>query len=186
MGLRSSVNIWVGTGAAALASLAILAALDRPRLRSKRATSATKSLVLGLGVGVLMGAGTWLLYPFAAEAVPEVSREVQRLYALLREPPGPLWAFPVLVLVVSAEELIWRGLAIDVFAERFGVRAAVVASAALYVLPQIAFRSPLLMLTALLCGLIWGILRAFTSGLLAPWAAHLVWDLLVFVVAPVE
>jgi hypothetical protein len=56
----------------------------------------------------------------------------------------------------------------------------------LYVLPQIAFRSPLLVIVALSCGLVWGALRVRTRGLLAPLVAHLTWDLLVFVLFPVE
>jgi membrane protease YdiL (CAAX protease family) len=54
------------------------------------------------------------------------------------------------------------------------------------VLPQIAFRSPLLVVVALVCGLIWGALRVWTKGLVAPLLAHLLWNLLVFVLFPVE
>ncbi len=46
--------------------------------------------------------------------------------------------------------------------------------------------APLLVIVALLCGLVWGALRVWTHGLLAPLIAHLTWDLLVFVLFPVE
>ncbi len=107
------------------------------------------------------------------------------LYALLRQPPGPIRAFPLLVFVVAAEELVWRGLAIDVFSNNIGRWPAVLVSALLYVLPQVAFRSPLLMIIALLCGLLWGLLRVWCKGLAAPFTAHLIWDVLVFIAFPV-
>jgi membrane protease YdiL (CAAX protease family) len=91
----------------------------------------------------------------------------------------------LLLLVVLAEELAWRGLAIDLFSKRFGPLRAVLISALLYVLPQVALGSPLLMIVALLCGLLWGTLRVRFGGLAAPFIAHLVWDLLVFVLYPV-
>ena len=67
----------------------------------------------------------------------------------------------------------------------FTLLVAVLLSAFIYVLPQIAFRSPLLVVVALLCGLVWGALRVWTKSLVAPLAAHLLWDLLVFVLFPV-
>ena len=55
----------------------------------------------------------------------------------------------------------------------------------IYMLPQVAFRSPLLVLVAFVCGMVWGLLRVRTGGLAAPLVAHLVWDILVFVLFPV-
>jgi membrane protease YdiL (CAAX protease family) len=43
----------------------------------------------------------------------------------------------------------------------------------------------LLVAVALACGLVWGGLRVYTRGIAAPLIAHLVWDLLVFVLFPV-
>ena len=58
-------------------------------------------------------------------------------------------------------------------------------SAFLYILPQIALGSPLLIVVAAACGLLWGALRVTTQGLRAPLFAHLVRDILVFVIYPV-
>lgn len=185
MGLRESLNIWIGTGAAAVASFLLLRRLpEPPAIRVEEVTPS--SVIAGLVVGTGMAIATWILYPPSAELVPAISREVPKLYALLRQPPGPLWAFPVLVLVVAAEEWVWRGLAIRIFLRRMGPTAAVVVAAVIYVLPQVAFRSPLLVVVAFLCGIVWGALRVWTRGLAAPLIAHLLWDLLVFVWFPVE
>lgn len=178
------LNIWVGTGSAALVSVFLLRRAPTPP-SFETAGPTVAGAGLGVAVGVAMSAATWALYPISVELIPAIEVEVARLYALLRQTPGPVWAFPVLVLVVAAEELVWRGLAIDILSKPLGAVRAVVVSSLLYVLPQVAFRSPLLVVVAVLCGVVWGALRMRTQGLIAPFLAHLTWDLLVFILFPV-
>jgi len=185
MGLREVLNIWIGTGSAAVISILLLRRVSSPpSLQANE--DPVRSGIAGLLVGLVMSIATWVLYPISVDFVPAIGVEVPKLYGLLRQFPGPVWAFPVLVLVVGAEELVWRGLAIDLFSKSLGASGAVLFASLLYVLPQIAFRSPLLVVVALTCGLVWGALRVRAHGLLAPLVAHLTWDLLVFVLFPVE
>jgi membrane protease YdiL (CAAX protease family) len=184
MGLRAQVNIWIGTGVAASVSLVLLR--WAPIGGARDMWNATRRTVLvGLGAGLLMSLATWALYPLSTELIPEIETEVTKLYALLRQTPGPVAAFPLLVLVVIAEERVWRGLALDLFGQGQPGLRAVTLSALVYTFPQIALRSPLLVAVALACGLVWGGLRVQTRGLAAPLIAHLLWDLLVFVLFPV-
>lgn len=185
MGLREVLNIWIGTGAAALASILVLWLGARPAVRSNLKPPTAASLIAGLAVGLVMSLATWWLYPVSVSVFPPIQTEVETLYALLRQAPGPVRALPLLFLVVAAEELVWRGVAIDLFSKSFGPWRAMLFSALLYVLPQLALRSPLLIIVAFLCGLLWGSLRVRTRGLAAPLIAHLVWDILVFVMYPV-
>ena len=90
-----------------------------------------------------MSVATWWLYPIAAGLFPVIADEVHVLYSLLREPPGPVNALPLLIFVIVAEELVWRGLAVDPLTKRVGSGWAVALASALYVIPQIAMRSPL-------------------------------------------
>lgn len=184
MGLREQLNIWLGTGAAALTAL-VLVRLSSERDGEPMWQVTNRNVLAGIGTGVVMSLATWAIYPVSGELVPQIHVEVPKLYALLRQTPGPVAAFPVLVVVVLAEELVWRGLAIDVFARGRPGGRAVFLSAVVYTIPQIAFRSPLLVVVALACGLVWGALRIQTRGLVAPLLAHLIWDLLVFVLFPV-
>ena len=185
MGLREVLNIWIGTGSAAVISILLLRRLSSPPSLQEN-DDPVRSGIAGVLVGLVMSMATWVLYPISVDFVPAIGVEVPKLYGLLRQFPGPVWAFPALVLVVAAEELVWRGLAIDLFSKSFGASGAVLFASLVYVLPQIAFRSPLLVAVALACGLVWGALRVRTHGLLAPLIAHLTWDLLVFVLFPVE
>lgn len=184
MGLREQVNIWLGTGGAAVVALVLLRWVPGA---DRRATwnATRRNVLVGIGAGLAMSLATWALYPLSAELVPEIEIEVTKLYALLRQAPGPVAAFPVLVLVVLVEERVWRGLAIDLFGQSRPGLQAVILAGVVYTFPQIAFRSPLLVAVALACGLVWGALRLQTRGLAAPLIAHLLWDLLVFVLFPV-
>ena len=185
MGLREVLNIWIGTGSAAVISILLLRRVSSPPSRQAN-EDPVRSGIAGLLVGLVMSMATWALYPISIDFVPAIGVEVPKLYGLLRQFPGPVWAFPVLALVVGVEELVWRGLAIDPFSTSLSASGAVLFASLVYVLPQIAFRSPLLVIVALLCGLVWGALRVRTQGLVAPLVAHLTWDLLVFVLFPVE
>ena len=185
MGLREEIHVWIGTGAAALVSVVVLWLLARARLTSVFDKPSAKNVVVGIAVGIAMSFATWWLYPLSITILPSIEGEVETLYALLRQPPGPIRAFPLLLFVVAAEELVWRGLAIDVFSSTLGRWPAVLVSALLYVLPQVAFRSPLLVLIALLCGLLWGLLRVSCKGLAAPFTAHVIWNARVFIIYPV-
>ena len=185
MGLREVLNIWIGTGSAAVISILLVRRVSSPpSLQTNE--DPFRSGITGLLVGLVMSMATWVLYPISIDLVPAIGVEVPKLYGLLRQFPGPVWAFPVLALVVGVEELVWRGLAIDLFSKSLSASGAVLLASLVYVLPQIAFRSPLLVIVALLCGIVWGALRVRTHGLLAPLIAHLTWDLLVFVLFPVE
>lgn len=187
MGLREHLNIWIGTATAALASLGLLwfGARPTPQAGFGFTRLTVTGIAAGLVVGLAMSLATWWVYPLSVSVFPPIQTEVETLYALLRQSPGPVRAFPLLLLVVTAEELVWRGLAIEVFSKAVGPKRAVVVAAFVYVLPQVALGSALLAIVALLCGLLWGALRVRFHGLSAPFIAHLLWDLLVFVVHPV-
>ena len=185
MGLAGRLNIWLGTGAAALTSVVLIRVGLRPALETFRRMPAASTIALGTVVGVAMSLATWWLYPLSVSILPPIRGEVETLYGLLRQWPGPVRAFPVLLLVVAAEEPVWRGVAIDLLSKRLGAWPAMLVAALLYVLPQVALGSPLLIVVAASCGLLWGALRVQTQSLAAPFFAHLVWDILVFVIFPV-
>ncbi|MFW5921140.1 MAG: CPBP family intramembrane glutamic endopeptidase, partial [Polyangiales bacterium] len=94
-------------------------------------------------------------------------------------------ALPILVVVILAEELVFRGALMDLLSERMGGTATVLVASVLYLLPQLGVGSWLLMLVAFGCGLAWSALRQWTGTLVAPTVAHLIWDFVVFVLLPV-
>lgn len=183
--VRSELSVWVLTGlAGALAIVTALWALggDLPsRLRINLHTT-----VVG-GIGALVLAGlTWLFYPLVADAAPGIVPTVRDLYASLDDPPGRVWALPILVTVVTAEELIFREVALTRLVDRMPPLRAGAAAVLLYAIPQMIGGSWLLVLLAVGCGAVWTAMRIGTRSLWAPWLCHLGWDLLVFIVHPLE
>ncbi|MBK8172028.1 MAG: CPBP family intramembrane metalloprotease [Sandaracinaceae bacterium] len=85
-----------------------------------------------------------------------------------------------------AEEIVWRSVVQDALVNRIGLRWGVVVAAVLYAVSLAPLGSPVLILVALLCGLTWSVLRATTASLLAPIVAHLVWDLMVLFLVPLD
>ncbi len=177
LGLRETTNVWATTGTVALLSLLACARLDGAHLRVLL-TPGRRSLLLGGLAGLASVAVTWAGYRAMLQLLPEMEALMARFYQDLQDWPGPLLASPVILVVVLAEECVWRGLLVDLL----GTSALAVAAAALaYALPQLLAGSPVLWAAALGCGLLWGWLRVRAGDLVAPLLAHAIWDAFVFV-----
>jgi membrane protease YdiL (CAAX protease family) len=133
------------------------------------------ALVVGLGWGVVLYAATRLVVEVGARVAPLVAAVVDDVYTREREvPAGVLWAVTLLI-VVPAEELFWRGLALPELRRALGSIggalvawiAAVGVSASWASLPFLA--------AAFVSGAVWTALGAWSGGVVAPFASHVVW-----------
>ena len=121
----------------------------------------------------------------SARLSPAAATDAARLYASFRALP-PAIASLALLPVITGEELVWRGLVQTELVRRLGRWTGVVLAALAYALAHAPLGSPLLVAAALLCGMVWGTLRAATASLVPSLLAHLVWDILVFLVLPLD
>lgn len=132
-----------------------------------------------LGVGVASGLVLYAVFWVGEQALviilPRLAAEVGDLYSVRDQDRA--W-FPPLVLAVVApgEELLFRGL----IQHRAGVAIALAA----YVAVHLWARKAILVLAALVGGAWWGSLLAWTGGLVAPVASHLLWCLMIIVWRP--
>jgi membrane protease YdiL (CAAX protease family) len=180
---RSPLGLWPGTllagatglGAAMAYAPAELSALLQP----------TRRLVLGGTLaGGVMAALTHAVYLPLATRWPALTTEAARLYERLDSAPGVQVALPIIVLVVVAEEVVWRGLAYGWFERKLGSHTAIVTSTLSYAVPQLASGSWLLPALAIGCGIVWTTQRAVSGSLALPILTHLTWDLLVMSAFP--
>jgi membrane protease YdiL (CAAX protease family) len=183
--LRQNVNVWLTTGLAAVIALGACLYVNGAELK-RLAVPHAREVCHGIAYGALMAGLTQLAYPIAKAVLPGLSDWVEPLYGNLRQPPGPYWALPILVLVVVAEECIWRGLLIDMLQRRYADSQVVLLSTALYAVPHLCSGSWLLVGVVLVCGVIWSRLRVMTGSLVVPLLTHLIWDLGVFVLFPLD
>jgi membrane protease YdiL (CAAX protease family) len=183
LALRGTLGVWPAAALGGLATSAAILLVDARRLRAWLHTS-----VAGLGIGVLTGGlmalATQWLYPPLSRALPFLDGEVRQLYDVVETPPGPLVMSPVLALVIAAEELTWRGTLMDVLSRRLGPLATVMLASLAYVVPQLGIGSWLLALVAFGCGLIWSTVRHWTGSLVPPTLAHVIWNVVVFILFP--
>jgi len=174
---------WIGLGCTAVVIGALVAAREWAFLRTLLRWRSSAALA-GLAVGLVMSVSTKLLYLPIAAAIPLVARDVASLYGKLGAQAH--WgALLLLCPVILGEEVVWRGLVQGALGRRYGVASAIPLTAGVYALADAPTGSPVLVLAALGCGLVWSALRAGTGGLLAPLLAHILWDALVLFVSPV-
>lgn len=177
------LGIWLAVGGAAVGLGSAVFVLDAAARRSLRPN--TRLVLIGAGAGVLMAAATYLIYPALARLAPFIATDTARLYASFRALP-PLIAPFALLPVVIGEELVWRGAVQTDLVRRFEGWRGVTLTALTYALAHAPLGSPLLVAVALLCGMVWGTLRAVSGSLVPGLLAHLVWDVVVFLWLPLD
>ena len=124
--------------------------------------AAGTAVAVGLGSGAVLYAATRAVVA-AAVRVPILAASVDEVYGRGTETsPAVVWAVTFLV-VVPAEELFWRGLALPELRQAAGVAV----TAAWASLPFLA--------AAVVGGAVWTVLGAWSGGVVAPLASHAVW-----------
>lgn len=123
-------------------------------------------LAIGFGLGLAWLVATHVGYRLLSALFPSFAGQVADLYRI-EKGERESWIWMPVVAMGAAEELVFRGV---VQAER-GLVVAVAAYAAV----QLVERKWALVLAAVLCGTVWGLLFDWRDGLVAPIAAHVLW-----------
>ncbi len=167
-------DVWLRmcTLEAALAVVALVAvplpwrALWRPR---------TRALVTGLAIG----AATWALAVLVIAALQRGAPAAIDALPAMRAWAGawPLaTAVPMLVVVVAAEEIVWRTAISLPIAARIGPVRGSIAAGLLFAAAHVTMGPPILLLAAVLAGTGWAMIVIRTRSVFAAFVAHLVWD----------
>ena len=183
-GFAGVFGAWVAIGGVAVGLGTIVLLLDRSASALLLRPS-PRLVLLGVLVGGSMAAATYVLYPLLLRLLPDIASDTALLYAAFRVPPAAI-ASIALVPITFGEELVWRGVVQAALVRRVGPWGGVTLAAAAYALACAPLGSPVLVAVALLCGLVWGALRAATASLVPTLVAHLVWDVLVLLWLPLD
>jgi uncharacterized protein YbjT (DUF2867 family)/membrane protease YdiL (CAAX protease family) len=178
---RFHLDPWAGVTAAMGMALAGALCLEAVRRRFKPTLF---RLVAGLLAGAVQVGVTHAVTALFPLVWPEWEAAARTLYAWSNG-HAPLFLGSTLVLAVTAEEALWRGVVARFLIERWGRTAGIVAAAAIYALAHLAALNPLLLMAAFACGIFWGWLYVATDDLVVPTVSHLVWDLALFFAFPV-
>jgi membrane protease YdiL (CAAX protease family) len=139
---------------------------------------------VGLGLGVAMTALTYPIFDLAVQLEPELLGTVRHLY--VRASTRSLGsAVAWVVVLVVAEELLWRGALLEALEHRTSRVAAFAISVGSYALAQLGSGSWIVFALALVCGALWTLERLFTGSLLASTISHMLWTQTVILLRPV-
>mgnify|MGYP006294025415 FL=1 len=91
-----------------------------------------------------------------------------------------------LLLVGGGEELFWRGFLQQNLTQEFGSKWGLIIASIIYGLVHLWTGNLILVLAALTAGLFWGYLFLKTRSIATIIISHIVWDLLIFLIVPLD
>lgn len=118
-----------------------------------------------------------LLFPFAPGQIASV-------YATKTQLDAVLIGLALVFVMGPAEEIYWHGFVQRRLVDRYGARAGVLGTAAVYALVHAVSLNLMLILAAGVCGLYWGLLYQREQNLIPLIISHSLWDLMIFVLFP--
>lgn len=138
-------------------------------------------------LGVLSGIGLYLLFYAGfqfTKSNPIFNEGITHVYDFRAGTPPLLIAALLLFPISPSEEIYWRGLIQRRFMDKIGGRAGFLFTASAYALVHLPTLNFPLILTALIGGLVWGYIYKATGSLAPTVISHVLFDLLIFVIAP--
>jgi len=140
-------------------------------------------IIYGVASGLLLYAFFYFGFQMLKSA-PFLAQGVSSVYELRLS--NPTYAIAVLLIfpIAPAEEIYWRGLIQRRLTERSNPKTGLLLGAAAYALVHLPTLNPILIITALIDGLVWGAIYQRTNSLVPGIISHVIWDILIFVVLP--
>ena len=183
LALRERIDPWRSTAIAAAVASALSLWTLGPRLRDLCAITPRGALA-AITLGVALVAATHVAFRIALVASPDLALTIRDLYASIEVGAHRLTLVALTAVVVIGEELVWRGVAIELLAGPRPPLHVAATSVALYAVPQLAGHVPLLIVAAFGLGSLFAAQRLVTGRLVDPLLTHAIWSIAVFVVLP--
>lgn len=179
------VEFWpvMACSAGLLAGAALL--IDRKKL-----SSVYSFRLMYLPVGIISAAILYLVF-FAGKFVstsilPFAESQISGIYGNRQQGSLVMIGLLLFFLIGPAEEVFWRGFVQRRMAERFGPWYGYALSVAVYGLVHIWSFNFMLIAAAMVCGVFWGFLFKKYGSVWPGLISHAVWDVVIFVILPVQ
>jgi membrane protease YdiL (CAAX protease family) len=182
--LRNQLDPWRTTALAALVGSLLSAWTLGPRLRGLLAVT-SRGLLSAVAFGVALVAATHAGFALVRLAAPAFATTISGLYLSIDVGASRLALAALTTLIVIGEELVWRGVAVDLANHRAKLTTGAI-SVALYALPQLPGHVTVLIIAATGLGAVLAAQRLRTGRLTDSIVTHAIWSIAVFVVFPVS
>jgi membrane protease YdiL (CAAX protease family) len=166
------------------AAVCVTLLLARGHALRARLRPTVKNVALGVGMGVLMTVLTYPAFDLARWLFPELVSHVADLYRQSQNERLGV-ALGAVLIILTAEELLWRGAWYEAWCLRLGPLRASALCVASYALTQLCSGSFIVCLLAVVCGTVWTALRHGSGSLVPSLIAHAIWTPTVILLVPV-
>lgn len=142
-----------------------------------------------IGIGLLAAVVLWVVFYFGeffSSLLFGFAREqVDGIYAM-KENQNKLWiALGLFFIMGPAEEIFWRGYVQQKFIDKYGEWKGLIFATLIYALVHIWSFNFMLVMSALVCGVFWGVMYRYNKNLVPLIISHAVWDVMVFILLPI-
>ncbi len=181
---RERVSLWVSNGILMpiVGGLALLTGV----IETSGRFDTPWAVLLGVTAGAGLYAATAAFMALAGRW-PPLARHTSKLYESRSDVTLPVAVLVSAILVAPGEELLWRGVVLEVLRDGVGSPGwlAPVVGWLAYVVANAVSGSVPILLGAVVGGAVWTALAVLTGGVVASIACHVVWTALMVALPPV-
>jgi membrane protease YdiL (CAAX protease family) len=178
------LNFWWAMAASALVLTSLVAFFARDTFLLIKFD--LKNILLGVGIAAALWGVFWLGDFLSSLILPFARDQVNSIYAM-KEGQSPWMLSALLLLLIGpAEEIFWRGFVQRKLSERWSATKGFLVTTLIYALVHLVSLNFMLIMSALVCGLIWGgLYRLIPHRFAAIVLSHALWDAAVFIWWPI-
>lgn len=178
----STREFWIAMASGALVLAALAAIIRGTDLYRER--DEFVDVVLGVGSFIFLYAAFWIGDKLVRAVIPGGGAQIGSVYGLGQQLPLLVIAVLLVFVIAPGEELYWRGLVQWGVTARWGAGPGILAGWLLYTVAHLVSGSLVVVLAAFVAGFVWAVLYAVRDRLLPVVVSHVLFDLFVFVLAP--
>jgi len=172
----------------AVGLLVVLSWVADPSLRSLLLGDSNDNFAGKSGLAVLSALVLYAVFWAGGAAVrtvlPSAADDIGAVFAFKRGAALVRIGLLISLIIGPGEEIFWRGFVQHRWQKRLGWPRGWLLAAGFYAAVHVATCNFILVLSALVCGLYWGILFVWFRSVVLVAVSHAVWDLMVFVLFP--
>jgi uncharacterized protein len=179
-------NFWISMAFSTSLLSAISLYYNREQLAAKYWN--LKEIMIGV-VSALVLYGIFFVGKMILDSIniiPDHNQNISNVYA--NREIFPSWVVGLMLFfpIGFGEEIFWRGYLQRILQSKYSKIAALALTVFFYTAVHIPTLNPVLMLASFVVGIYWGLIFMWRGNIVAALLSHMIWDPLIFVIAPIN